>query len=153
MNLHPLKLEKEVPAGVGLSFWPFIDICLIGLFAALFGSKFVMAPGIAVQLPEVIEPQSSISARLHVLTVDEVEGKEVIIFQERLLNLTTFAKLLEKSGPVASGTDLLVRADAKVSWQTLASLIEAAEKGRYSHIKFSTERSSIEEERFGGSVE
>ena len=153
MNIHPLELEKEVPAGVGISFWPFIDICLIGLFAAVFGSKFVMAPGIAVQLPEVVEPKSSISARLHVLTVDEVEGKEMIIFQERLLNLKTFAKLLEENGPVAAGTDLLVRADAKVSWQTLSSLIEAAEKGRYSHIKFSTERAPVEEGRFGVAVE
>ena len=149
MDIQPLNLEKEVPVGAGISIWPFIDICLIGLFVAVFGSKFVMAPGIAVQLPEVIEPKSSISARLHVLTVDEVEGKEVIIFQERLLNLKTFAKLLEENGPVPEGTDLLVRADAKVSVQTFTSLIEAAEKGRYSHIKLSTERASVEEERFG----
>jgi len=152
MKIHPLALEKEVPKGVGASFWPFIDLCVIGLFAAIFGSKFVMAPGIAVQLPEVTEPKATISARYHVLTIDEVAGKEVIIFQERLLNLETFAKFLEESGPVVEGTNLLVRADAGVSLQTFALLTEAAEKGRYSHIQLSMEKASVVGEAFGASA-
>ena len=108
-----------------------------------------MAPGIAVQLPEVTEPSTSISARYHVLTVDEIEGKEVIIFHERLLNLETFARYLDESGPVASGTDLLVRADSRVSWQTLAALFDAAIKSGYRQVRLPTEQMQEETGVFG----
>jgi len=153
MKIEPLELEREVPRGAGISFWPFIDLCAIGLFAAVFGSKFVMAPGMAVRLPEVEEPSATISARFEVLTIDEVEGNEFIIFQERKLDLDGFAKLIRQRGPVAEGTDLLVRADSAVSWDKLARLLESARNAGYRHVQLPTEATTPEPERFEVSEE
>ena len=44
MKLSILNLDREVPRTAKLGFWPFVDICVIGLFASLYGSNFVIAP-------------------------------------------------------------------------------------------------------------
>ena len=69
-----LKLEAELPKRAKLSFWPFLDLCVIGMFFVVFSSKFVVAPGLTLALPEVGSAQVAIAPVYEVVTVTEVKG-------------------------------------------------------------------------------
>ncbi|MCH6258732.1 biopolymer transporter ExbD [Puniceicoccaceae bacterium K14] len=140
MQLLKLNLETEAPKPARLGFWPFVDLCVIGLFFAMFGSKFVVAPGINIELPELGSTMVSVAEKYEVLTVNEVEGKEMIMFQGTVLNLSSMRRLLKLRGKVPEGVTLLVRSDASVSMRTWVSLSEIASEAGYSHIQLATEK-------------
>lgn len=134
-----LNLEAELPRRARLNFWPFIDVCAIGLFFVLFSSKFVMAPGLTLALPEVESSQVDISPIYEVVTVTEVRGEEMIFFQDSALNLVTFGERLAARGPAPAGAALLVKADQRVSMQTLSALSELAIRAGYARVQLATE--------------
>ena len=134
-----LNLEKELPKRAKLEFWPFVDLCAIGLFFAVFSSKFVVTPGFTLQLPRVESSQVAISSIYDVVTVTEVKGQEMIFFQDNVVNVETLAKLLQARERPPSNATLLVKADARVSMQTLSALSELAVRSGYSEVQLATE--------------
>ena len=149
MKILKLDLEKELPEPSRMSWWPLVDLCVIGLFVAVFGSKFVIPPSLTMDLPQLKKPQIAIAAEYHVVSIDEVEGEEMILYEDTVHNLETFRKRLDKRGKVTRGTTLLVRADAAVSMQTLSSLFEIAQEMGYQRIQFATEKRQDESSPFG----
>ncbi|EDY80979.1 hypothetical protein VDG1235_596 [Verrucomicrobiia bacterium DG1235] len=142
-----LNLETELPKRAKLSFWPFLDLCVIGLFFALFSSKFVMAPGLTLALPVVESSQVAISPVYEVVTVTEVKGEEMIFFQDGKYDLESLGKLFVRRGGAQEGATLLVKADMAVSMQTLSSLSQLAIEAGYTRVQLATE-----ERRSGGGV-
>ncbi len=134
-----LKLEAELPKRAKLSFWPFLDLCVIGMFFVLFSSKFVMAPGITLALPEVGSSQVAISPVYEVITVTEVKGEEMIFFQDSKYDLDSLEKLFRNRGKAPKGATLLVKADVAVSMRTLSLLSELAIESGYSRVQLATE--------------
>ena len=151
MKLLALNLKSEVPKTASVSFWPFVDICAIGLFAMLFGSNYVVAPGIRIDLPRSNHVQTIVSDRLHVMSVDEIGGVEQIIFEDRILNLESLSRMLELRVEVRENVTLLVRLDAAVSAQTFTSIFEIAEAAGYGTIQWATENRLIEASPLGDS--
>lgn len=143
MRLLALNLSAEVPRAAKLGFWPFVDLCAIGLFATLFGSNYVIAPGINIDLPRSDHQQTVVSDRLQVMSVEELGGEEQIIFEDRILNLETLRRMLEKRGEVPENATLLLRIDATVSAQTITSVFEIAEAAGYKDIQWATERRAV----------
>ena len=143
-----LDLEKEIPKPARLSFWPFVDICAIGLMFAVFGSKFIMTPGITLALPEVENSQVAIAPVYEVVTVTEVKGEEMVFYQDSVLDLESFAKLLAERGYLPKDATLLVKADARVSMQTLSSLSELAIEAGYARVQLATEDRNANRESF-----
>ncbi len=139
MRLLTLNLESELPRACSLNFWPFFDFCVIGLFATLYGSNFVIAPGISIDLPRANHIQSSVAQRLEVMSVDEVSGEEQIYFEDRLLKLETLEKMLRIRGEIPKNVALLVRIDGSVSAQTFTSILEIAKSAGYQNIQWATE--------------
>ena len=134
-----LNLEKELPNRSKLSFWPFVDLCAIGLFFTVFASKFVVIPGLTLQLPELGSSQVAIASVYDVITVTEVKGQEMIFFQDSVLNLETLGRLLDARERPALDATLLVKADVRVSMQTLSSLSELAVRAGYANVQLATE--------------
>lgn len=141
-----LKLEAELPKRARLSFWPFLDLCVIGMFFVVFSSKFVVAPGLTLALPEVGSAQVAISSVYEVVTVTEVKGEEMIFFQDSVLDLESLGKLFSRRGAPPEGATLLVKADMAVSMQTLSLLSELAIETGYRRVQLATE----ERKRSGG---
>ncbi len=151
MRLLTLKLDNEVPKAVALNFWPFFDICVIGLFATLYGSNFVIAPGISIDLPRANHMQSAVAQRLEVMSVDEISGEEQIYFEDRLLKLETLEKMLRIRGEIPENVALLIRIDASVSAQTITSIFEIAESAGYQNIQWATENRELQTDELGAS--
>jgi len=137
-----LELEKELPKPARLPAWPFVDLCALGLFFALFSSKFVMTPGFTLALPTVGESQVAISSVYEVVTVSEVKGEEMIFFQDRVLDLASLERFLETRGKLPADATLLVKADFAVSMQTLSVLNELAIRAGYARVQLATETRS-----------
>ncbi len=151
MRLLTLNLDNEVPKAVGLNFWPFFDICVIGLFATLYGSNFVIAPGISIDLPRANHMQSAVAQRLEVMSVDEISGEEQIYFEDRLLKLETLEKMLRIRGKIPENVTLLMRVDGSVSTQTTTSIYEIALAAGYQNIQLATERREMQPDELGAS--
>lgn len=151
MRLLTLKLENELPKTAALNFWPFFDICVIGLFATLYGSNFVIAPGISIDLPRANHMQSAVAQRLEVMSVDEVSGEEQIYFEDRLLKLETLEKMLRIRGEIPENVALLIRIDGSVSAQTFTSIWEIAKTAGYGNIQLATENRESVPDELGGS--
>lgn len=144
-----LKLEDELPQPARLNFWPFVDICAIGLYFVLFTSKFVMVPGLTLALPEVDSSQVATAPIYEVIAVTEVKGEEMIFFQDSVLDLTSLEKRLKRRGKAPEGATLLVKADVGVSMQTLSSLSELAIRAGYSRVQLATEERKAGTGNFG----
>ncbi len=153
MTLLKLDLEKEAPSPARLSFWPFVDLCVIALFFFLFGSKFIVAPGVEIELPRLDKVQIAIANEYDVLTVSERGGEEMVIFRGMVLNMETFRKQLGQLGVDREGYTLLVRSDEGVSMQTLVSLSEIAGAAGYDRIQLAAERKQLSVQQFRGLVE
>ncbi len=145
-----LKLEAELPKRAKLSFWPFLDICVIGMFFVLFSSKFVMTPGITLALPEVGASQVAISPIYEVITVTEVKAEEMIFFQDSVLDLESLERLFQSRGLAPQGATLLIKADVAVSTETLSLLIELAIESGYADVQLATEERQSTGGAFGG---
>ncbi|MDQ8183017.1 biopolymer transporter ExbD [Pelagicoccus sp. SDUM812005] len=145
-----LKLEAELPKRAKLSFWPFLDLCVIGMFFVLFSSKFVMAPGITLALPEVGASQVAISPIYEVIAITEVRGEEMIFFKDSKFDLVSLEKHFEKRGAAPKGATLLVKADVAVSMRTLSLLAELAIEAGYSRVQLATEERKTGGGAFGG---
>lgn len=145
-----LDLEKELPKRAKLSVWPFVDLCAIGLFFVMFSSKFVMAPGLTLALPQVNSSQVAISPVYEVITISEVKGEEMIFFQDSVLNLESLERYFEKRGPAAKDATLLVKADMAVSMQTLSELNQLAIRAGYTRVQLATEDRQTDGGTLGG---
>lgn len=144
-----LKLEAELPKRAKLSFWPFLDICALGLFFALFSSKFLVAPGLTLALPVVERSQVSISQIYEVIAVTEVKGEEMIFFQDSKFDIESLKKQFQKRGKAPEGATLMIKADVAVSVRTLSLLTQLALDSGYSSVQLATEDSQSRAGPFG----
>jgi biopolymer transport protein ExbD len=122
MIARPLDLAARLrPSPQGNGSLHYVNVGLLGLFFALFGSRFVLAPGLGVdfQLPELSGAQAGAAQPTHVVSVLR-SGQ--IFSEDGLVDIGQLREWLKaraaRGGPRPT---LLVRASDGV---TLAKLID-----------------------------
>lgn len=149
MKARPFDFEAHLhPKSRRLDVVPFIDACLIVIFFSLFGSSYVFAPGITINLPESRTAALDALPVYEVLTVGEIEGAERILFDGRIFSLETFRQGLLNSGPDRGETTLLVRMDQAVSVRTLSEVCDIARAAGFREIQIAAEPSAKDEAGF-----
>ena len=118
---------------------PFIDACLIVIFFSLFGSTYVFAPGVTLNLPTSRTATLDALPVYEVLTVGEIEGSERILYDGRIYNLETFEKSLLGSESDRGGVTLLVRMDEEVSVRTLSEVCDIARGAGFREVQIAAE--------------
>ena len=126
MITSPLNLDAKVKEqNRYFDSMPFIDLCLIGLFIALFNSKFIFAPGFNIELPQIISQELVGVPTTSVLTMRE---NDMIIFEGQIFNIDSLQKRLmsysieeERINPI-----LLVKLDKNVKVQQLMKILDIA---------------------------
>jgi biopolymer transport protein ExbD len=140
MITRPFNFEshlKELPTRFdGI---PFVNVALLGLFFALLSSRFVLAPGIALELPTVEGVPRDMAAASRVLTLSESEGAEMLIFEGRMCTLESFRQLLDVRRGEFDSEVLLVRADRDVSLQLLSQVWALSSQAGFSRILLAAE--------------
>ena len=105
----------------------YVNLLLLGLFFALFGSRFVLSPGVQLENPEFQLPRTTVAgegAARTVLVIDLPRGG-VAITAEGQLTYQRLAGWLQQRGKELQGGRVLVRADATtVPMQDLLAVFE-----------------------------
>lgn len=114
------------------------DVLLLALLFFGLSSKFVLATGMGVELPELegVEESSADFALVDAdLTVLNAQSKNMLIYDGEILTPETFKnKMLAESRKRKSGT-LLVKADKSVDAQMLLDICQVAKTGGFKRIQ------------------
>jgi len=104
----------------------FVNVLFLLLIFAMLSSSFVKVSGIKVDLPAV-DSQRSLSVERVVVTVDQ---NSQIFFK---ISQITFDGLKQKLGDLSSSSEnptVILRADAKTPFGTVAKILSLAEEAR-----------------------
>ena len=126
MITRPLDLASRLrPPPRGLDWLFFVNVGLLALFFSVFGSRFVLAPGLGLnfRLPGAAGPAVSARPASHVISV--LDSGQVFT-PDGLTSVPALGPWLKvQAGRVESPT-LLVRAGAGVPTSVLAEVASAA---------------------------
>lgn len=149
---RPLGLHQHLTRpSLNLEVVPLFDVLLIALMLTLLSSRFIFAPGVAVELPRADAASAgavSGSATVAVLTLLKDNS---LIYGGRLLSVENFerqvaANPLPSHQPTATGSAatvaeqeqprvLLIKGDARVSLNTVLQVMNAARKAGYDRVQ------------------
>lgn len=146
MITRPLELESRLskpPRDFDVVCW--VNVGAIALMFGLLGSRFVLAPGLAVavdgqpagiELPEVsVGSQGSGAASV----VVSYRRDNVLLFEGGMYSLPELRKQMGGYVRTHPGAVLLVRADRQVSMQAFLDLCDMARKEGFASVLVAAE--------------
>ncbi|MCC5025704.1 MAG: hypothetical protein J6386_24295 [Candidatus Synoicihabitans palmerolidicus] len=144
MITRPLDLASKLRTPP----WPmdglfYTNVVLLGLFFGLFGSRFILSPGIAIERSDfkLVHSSGARSTAIATTAVISVLGSDMVFTDVGRMNFAELAIWLPTQ--VARGNEgearLLVRADSKVSAQDLMRLNDLAKRAGFSGVQLALE--------------
>jgi biopolymer transport protein ExbD len=129
MITHPLDLAARLrppPRNFDVLF--FVNGALILVFFVLFGSRFVLAPGLGVnfRLPEMAGTGGAVAT-----VVISLPRSDMVLVDDGMLNYAQLRGWLEKRARSEKGLALLVRADRQVPLEDLGIIAEMAARAGF----------------------
>ena len=124
MITHPLDLAARLrPPPRNFDALFFVNGALILVFFVLFGSRFVLAPGLGVnfRLPEMAGAGAAAAP-----VVISLPRSDMVLVDDGMLNYAQLRGWLEKRARSEKGLALLVRADRQVPLEDLGVIAEMA---------------------------
>ena len=141
MITRPLDLASRLsPGPSGLDALFYVNVGALAVFFMVFGSRFVLAPGLAV---DFVIPQASaaaMSARTTDLVI-AVPASNLVVVDGAVLDFKALGRWLqERSGGAAAGRRLLVQASASLPARDLAALYSMAAEAGLAGVLIATDR-------------
>jgi biopolymer transport protein ExbD len=139
MITHPLDLASRLRAPPrsfdGLFL---VNGGLLVLYFLLFGSRFVLAPGLGVSfaLPEM---PGAIAGSARATVVISVRRSDMVLVDEGMLNYTQLRAWLQKRAGQEPGMVLLVRADRRVPSEDLGIVAQMAMQAGFVGVQWAME--------------
>lgn len=131
MLTKPLDISSRLrppPRGYDALFW--VNVGALVLFFSLFGSRFVLSPGLGIDftVPEMPGALSGASRTTHVISV----ARPGLIFtDDGALNWPQLQGWLAEQGASLEKPSLLVRANAAIPVSELTDIISAAQQAGF----------------------
>lgn len=131
MLTKPLDIASKMrsePRRFDALFW--VNVGILVLFFFLFGSRFVLAPGLGVDfaVPEMPGAMSGAARTTHVISV----ARPGLIFTDGgALNMAQLKGWLVEQGSSMENASLLVRANSAIPVTDLTDIISAAQKAGF----------------------
>lgn len=142
MITRPLDLASRLrPEPRSFDFLFFVNVGLLGLFFALFGSRFVLAPGVGVEfrLPTVVGANSNAIRATQVITV---MSSGQIFTEHGPRRIEELEEWLARRAKEIGEPRLLVRGDAGVPTSVLAAIASAAKRAGFIEVLWAAGDSS-----------
>ena len=128
MITHPLDLESKLsapPRDLDMMFW--VNVGMVMLFFSLLGSRFVLAPGLPVQVGgELVLPASKSTTQGAASVVISYRRDNMVLFEGGIFDLRDLRPRIEQYGKEHPGSVMLVRYDKAVSMQGFVDLCDLA---------------------------
>ncbi len=146
MITSPLDLKRQLPEPDNrINLVPYLDLCVIGLFFALYSSRFIFAPGVTIDLSEV-----DVSARTGLPTpaVLTIRQNDILLFEGEIFRIESLNEKLaafvlkERTGAAT----LLIKADKSVAMQQILHISDLARQAGFSKVHLATDERRKREE-------
>lgn len=147
MITRPLELESRMsPPPRDLDFVAWVNVGVIALFFSLFGSGFVLAPGLLIgerhegfQLPAAAGLQYANTASV----VVSYRKDDTILFEGAIIKLPELRQRLEAYAKKHPGEVLLLLADKRVSTQAVFDLSVMAQSAGFAYVLMAGENPPV----------
>ena len=133
MIARPLDLASRLrPPPHGTGALHYVNVGLLGLFFVLFGSRFVLAPGVGVdfQLPQLSGTQSGAAQATDVISV--LRSGQIFTSDQGLVDLAQLRQWLKSRAGREPHQTLLIRASSGVTLAELIDIEDAAHEAGFS---------------------
>lgn len=137
MITRPLDLQSRLtPPSRRLNVLPLFDVLLIAFFFSLLSSKFVLSPGLTLNLP-----QGGSGPGLPADAVLTVRSDQMVFFEGQILNMSGLAPALREFVEAHGEAELVVSIlfDRDVSVQTLFAVAELAREQGVARVHLAAE--------------
>lgn len=136
MIARPLDLASRLrPEPRNFDWLFYVNILALVLFFALFGSAFVLAPGLSVRLPVAAGSNANAQPVTHFITV---LGDDQIFTPHGVIKLEQIGKWLADQARTTKAPVLLVRADSAVPVSTLGLISGTAKDVGFVDVTWAT---------------
>lgn len=138
MITRPLDLQAKVtppPRDMDVFFW--VTAALIVLLFSLQGSRYIVAPGVPIQLgqdPQLVLPNAAGTRLGGASVVISYRRDNMILFEGGVYDLGSLRPVLLEYAKKHPGTSLLVQMDKQVSMQGFFDLQDVAVKAGFVHM-------------------
>jgi biopolymer transport protein ExbD len=139
MITRPLDLASRLrPEPRNLDAFFFVNAGLLALFFSLFGSQFVVAPGLNLtfRLPSVVGANANARAPTHVINVLP-SGQ--IITSDGLRKIEELRLWLDLQAKTVPAPVLLIRGSLGVPLEVLADIVSAAKQAGFADVILAAE--------------
>jgi len=137
MITRPLDLASRLRPPPRNFDWVFLAVGgLIVLFFDLFGSRFVLAPGLGVDFHLPTMPGALAGATTTTPHVITIKGGGVVLTESGELNLAQLNKWLQDEAKTAKAPVLLVKASDDVPMAKLAEVGTIAREAGFAWVQF-----------------
>jgi len=144
MITRPLDLAAKLrPEPRNFDGWFFVNGALIVVFFFLFGSRFVLAPGLGVDFQMPVMP-GALAGAATTERVISVRQSGQVFADDGLLNLPQLRAWLKVEAAKLKRPSLLVRASAGVSVSELAEIVSAAREAGFARVVLGAEEATGE---------
>jgi biopolymer transport protein ExbD len=151
MLTSPLELQSKLsppPRDMDLMFW--VNVGAVVLFFGLLGSRFVLAPGLPVQVsgtsaPAMELPQSAATAPGAASVVVSYRRDNMVLFEGGIYELRELRGPMEAYARRHPGAVMLVRIDRQVSMQGFLDLCDLARAAGFANVLIAAEPQAREQ--------
>lgn len=136
---RPLQLERELAAPDNrMDIAPLLDVLLIAFFFSLLGSRFILAPGVQIELPSVSASEISGVPTAAVLTI---RSDNMLLFEGHIHTIGSFEAAMRTYFGDKGLADavLLVKPSKDVSMQTFLYVCEIARRAGFAKVHIAAE--------------
>lgn len=119
-----------------------VNVVLLGLFFLLFGSRFVLSPGLPLDFSLPVMP-GAYSGAMPTSMVIAIKDADFIITEDGLMNLAQLRGWLASRAVDRPGAQLLIQADVSVPLRDLSAVADSIrEAGLQPQYQIATEPAS-----------
>lgn len=139
MITRPLDLSSRLrPPPRGFEFLFFVNVGLIAVFFTLFGSRFVLSPGLGVDF-SVPTSSASLLRAAPADVVVAIKAKDMAFVEGAKVNFDGLRRYLAERAKGRTGLRLLVQADAALSTLDLTEIYDMARDAGFAAVQVATE--------------
>ncbi|HTJ79043.1 MAG TPA: biopolymer transporter ExbD [Rariglobus sp.] len=143
MITRPLDLSSRLrPAPRSFDFLFFVNAGLIALMFALFGSRFVLSPGLGVDFT-VPTADAALMGAVATDVVIAVKGPDLAFVEGAKVDSAGLSRWLVERAKGHADLRLLVQADASLSTKDLTDIYEMARQAGFKSVQIAAEPSAI----------
>jgi biopolymer transport protein ExbD len=139
MITRPLDLASRLrPPQHGYEFVFYVNAGLIALFFVLFGSRFVLSPGLGLDFSLPVMP-AALAGAVSTDVVVSIKGENLAFVAGAKVDFTGLRGYLNERAKGAAALRLLVQADAALTMRDLTEIYDMAREAGFASVQIAAE--------------